>query len=88
MRSASLCTWGAWGTLKPTAGGEYLAQPVNEIARSRFPTRVIRRQIGPTVLSVTADAVFIVRDGNSLKKVRAENLEAGMILSSGEKVYR
>jgi len=40
------------------------------------------------VLSVTADAVFVIRDGSTLKKVRAEKLEPGMMLASGEKVYR
>ena len=74
--------------LKPTDGGEFLAQPVTEISRPRFSSCVLRKQIGPTVLSVTADAVFVVRDGNTLKKVRAEKLEPGMILASGEKVYR
>jgi hypothetical protein len=39
-------------------------------------------------LSVTADSVFVVRDGNTLKKVRAEKLEPGMVLASGVKVYR
>ena len=75
-------------SLKPTESGAFLAQPVTEISRPRFSTRVLRRQIGATVLSVTADAVFVVRDGNALKKVRAEKLEPGMILASGEKVYR
>jgi hypothetical protein len=75
-------------SLKPTDGGEFLAQPVTEISRPRFSTRVLRKQIGATVLSVTADAVFIVRDGKALKKVRAEKLEPGMVLASGEKVYR
>jgi hypothetical protein len=74
--------------LKPTDSGEFLAQPVTEISRPRFSTRVLRKQIGATVLSVTADAVFVVRDGNTLKKVRAEKLEPGMVLASGEKVYR
>ena len=74
--------------LKPTDSGEFLAQPVTEISRPRFSTRVLRKQIGATVLSVTADAVFVVRDGNTLKKVRAEKLEPGMMLASGEKVYR
>ncbi len=74
--------------LKPTDGGEFLAQPVTEISRPRFSTRVLRKQIGATVLSVTADAVFVVRDGTILKKVRAEKLEPGMVLASGEKVYR
>ena len=74
--------------LKPTDGGEFLAQPVTEISRPRFSTRVLRKQIGATVMSVTADAVFVVRDGSTLKKVRAEKLEPGTVLASGEKVYR
>jgi hypothetical protein len=74
--------------LKPTDSGEFLAQPVTEISRPRFSTRVLRKQIGATVLSVTVDAVFVVRAGNTLKKVRAEKLEPGMMLASGEKVYR
>jgi hypothetical protein len=75
-------------SLKPTDGGAFLAQLVTEISRPRFSTRVLRRQIGATVLSVTADAIFVVQDGNVLKKVRAEKLEPGMVLVSGEKVYR
>jgi|ERR1017187_8219895 cytochrome P450 len=75
-------------SLKPTESGAFLAQPVTEISRPRFSTRVLRKQIGATVLSVTADAVFVVRDGNVLKKVRAEKLEPGMVLASGDKVYR
>lgn len=74
--------------LKPTDGGDFLAQPVTEISRPRFSSRVIRKQIGPTVLSVTSDAVFVVREGKTLKKVRAEKLEPGMVLATGEKVYR
>jgi hypothetical protein len=75
-------------SMKPTDGGEFLAQPVTEISRPRFSQPVLRKQIGPTVLSVTADSVFVVRDGNTLKKVRAEKLEPGMVLASGVKVYR
>lgn len=75
-------------SLKPTDSGAFLAQPVTELSRPRFSARVLRKQIGATVLSVTADAVLVVRDGNVLKKVRAEKLEAGMVLASGEKVYR
>ena len=75
-------------SLKPTDSSEFLAQPVTEISRPRFSVRILRKQIGATVLSVTADAVFVVRDGSILKKVRAEKLEPGMVLASGEKVYR
>ena len=74
--------------LKPTDSGEFLAQQVTEISRPRFSTRVLRKQIGATVLSVTTDAIFVVREGNALKKVRAEKLEPGMVLATGEKVYR
>lgn len=75
-------------SMKPTESGEFLAAPVTEISRPRFSGRMLRKQIGATVLSVTADAVFVVREGNALKKVRAEKLESGMVLASGEKVYR
>lgn len=74
--------------LVPTDSGEFLAQPVTQISRPRFAPRLVRRQIGATVLSVTSDAVFIVREGDALKKVRADKLEPGMLLASGEKVYR
>jgi len=75
-------------SLQATDTGGFLAQHVTEISRPRFSKRVLRRQIGATVLSLTADAVFVIKDGNSLKKVRAEKLEPGMVLASGEKVYR
>jgi len=75
-------------SLKPTESGDFLAQPMTEIHRPRFSMRVLRKQIGATVLSVTADAVFVVRDGSALKKVRAEKLVPGMVLASGEKVFR
>jgi hypothetical protein len=74
-------------SLKPTESGSLLAQRVTEISQTRFSTRVLRKQIGATVLSVTADAPFVIREGKKLKKVRAEKLEAGMFLASGEKVY-
>lgn len=74
--------------LSATDTGEFLAQPVTELSRPRFSTRVIRRQIGATAFSMTTDAVFVVRDGGTLKKIRAEKLEPGMVLASGEKVYR
>lgn len=75
-------------SLKPTESGDFLAEHVTEISRARFSTRVLRKQIGATVLSVTADAIFVVREGNVLKKIRAEKLEPGMVLATGEKVYR
>jgi hypothetical protein len=75
-------------SLKPTDSGAFLAQHVTEISRPRFSTRILRKQIGAIVLSVTADAVFVIRDGNGLKKIRAEKLEPGMELANGDKVYR
>jgi hypothetical protein len=74
--------------LTPTDNGEFLAQKVNEISRPRFSTRLLRKQIGAAVLSVTADAVFVIRDGDTLKKIRADKLEPGMVLANGDKVYR
>jgi hypothetical protein len=74
--------------LSPTDSGEFIATPVTQISQARFPVRVIRRQIGAKLFSVTADAVFVIREGDTLRKVRAEKLEAGMVLASGEKVFR
>lgn len=74
--------------MKPTDSGEFLAQPVIQISRPRFHTRILRKQIGSTVLSVTEDAVFIIQENQKLKKVGAEKLKPGMILATGEKVYR
>ncbi len=74
--------------LKPTESGEFIASPVTQISRPRFPVRILRRQIGARVFSVTADAVFVIRDGDRLRKVRAEKLKPGMVLASGEKVFR
>lgn len=74
--------------MKPTESGEFFAHHVTQISRPRFPARTLRKQIGDKVFSVTADAVFVVREGNALKKVRAERLEPGMVLASGEKVFR
>ncbi len=73
--------------LKPTGTGEYFAGLVTEISCPRFSTKVLRRQIGATVMSVTADAVFVIRDGDKFKKVRGDKLEPGMVLASGEKVF-
>lgn len=74
-------------SLKPTESGEYLAQQLTQISRPRFHTPILRNQIGSTVLSVTADAVFVIREGRALRKIRAEKLEPGMVLATGEKVY-
>lgn len=74
--------------LSPTSDGEILAERVTEISRARFSTEIMRKQIGAIVISVTADTVFVIRDGDGYKKVRAENLKPNMILATGEKVYR
>jgi hypothetical protein len=74
--------------LKPTETGEFLAQRLTQVSRPRFPVEILRKQIGARVFSVTADAVFVVRDGDTLRKVRAEKLAPGMVLASGEKVFR
>jgi hypothetical protein len=74
--------------LAPTDGGDFLAQHVTEISKPRFPVDVIRRQIGATVMSLTGDAVFVVRQDGILRKVRADALKPGMVLASGDKVYR
>ena len=73
--------------LKPTSAGEFLAQKVTQISQPRFHTSILRKQIGSTVLSVTQDAVFVIKEKGSLKKIRAEKLEPGMVLATGEKVY-
>ena len=73
---------------KPIHSGEFLAQPVTQISQPRFHTRILRKQIGAIVLSVTEDAIFIITDGNSLRKIRAEKLKPGMVVATGEKVYR
>ena len=54
--------------LKPLDSGEFLAQPVTEISRPRFSTHVLRKQIGATVLSVTSDAIFVVKKWEYTKK--------------------
>ena len=74
--------------LIPIETGEFLAQPVTQVSRPRFPANTLRKQIGARVFSVTEDAVFVIREGSSLRKVRAGNLEPGMVLASGEKVFR
>lgn len=74
--------------LTPTSSGDFLAKPVTQISRPRFSKNTLRKQIGSVVLSVTEDAVFVVKKENHLEKVRAEKLEVGMKLATGEKVYR
>ena len=68
--------------------GGVFTRRVTQISRPRFSTKNLRKQIGACVMSITSDAVFIVRDGDVLKKVRAEKLRPGMVLASGEKVFQ
>jgi hypothetical protein len=74
-------------SLKPLESGEFLAQKVYEISRPRFSTQLVRHQIGPAVFSMTTDTVFLIREGEAIKKVRADKLKKGMILANGEKVF-
>ena len=74
-------------SLKPLENGEFLAQKLREISRPRFPTQLVRHQVGPTVFSMTSDTVFLIRDGEIIKKVRADKLKKGMTLANGDKVF-
>lgn len=60
---------------------------VSQLSTVRFPNQEMRHQIGSTVVTVSADAVFVIRDGDRLKKVRGDCLKPGMILATGEKIY-
>ncbi len=73
------------GEPPPDANG-YWVQKVNEVAVVRFGITV-RRQIGSVVKSLSADSVFVIRDGDALRKVKAKDLRPGMVLRTGEKVY-
>ena len=73
-------------SLKPMPDGNYLAQKLLQVRRARYSTSLIRKQIGATVLSITSDTVFLVKEDDYIKKVRADKLEKGMVLVSGEKV--
>ena len=70
----------------PADPSGHWAQKVNEISVIRFGESV-RRQIGSVVKTLSADSVLVIRDGDTLRKVRAADLKPGMILRSGEKVY-
>lgn len=75
----------ATGDPPPEMRGHWV-QRVNQVSVSRFGSSV-RRQIGSVVKTLSADSVFVVRDGSSLLKVKAKDLKPGMILRTGEKVY-
>lgn len=74
-------------SLKPLENGEFLAQKLREISRPRFTTQLVRHQIGPTVFSMTSDTVFLIREGETIKKVRADKLKKGVTLANGDKVF-
>jgi hypothetical protein len=73
------------GEPPPSASGHW-AQKVTEVSLLRFGATV-RRQIGSVVKTLSADSVLVIRDGDSLRKIKAADLKPGMILRSGEKVY-
>lgn len=73
------------GNPPPDASGHWV-QRVKEVSVIRFGGTV-RRQIGSVVKSLSADSVFVIRDGDSLRKVKATDLKPGMVLRTGEKVY-
>jgi hypothetical protein len=75
----------ATGDPPPDMSGHWV-QKINQVSISRFGSSV-RRQIGSVVKTLSADSVFVVRDGNGLLKVKAKDLKPGMILRTGEKVY-
>lgn len=64
----------------------YWTKRITEISLIRFGDTV-RRQIGSVVRSLSADSVFVVREGDKLRKVTAKDLKPGMTLRTGEKVY-
>ena len=61
-------------------------QKVTELSIVRFGASV-RRQIGSVVKTLSADSVLVIREGDSLRKIKAADLKPGMTLPSGEKVY-
>jgi hypothetical protein len=73
------------GDPPPDSRGHW-GQRVTEISVSRFGSSA-RHQIGSVVKSLYGDSVFMIREGDSLRKVRAEDLKPGMVLNTGEKVY-
>lgn len=68
--------------------GRPYGQLITQISLPRLPVRLVRRQIGHTVFSMTPDTIFLIRDGEVVRKVRAENLKVGMITFDGKKVLQ
>ena len=75
----------ATGVPHPLGEGQWV-QRVNEISVIRFGGSV-RRQIGSVVKTLATDSIFVIKDGNVLRKVKAQDLKPGMVLRTGEKVY-
>ena len=73
------------GDAPPDPTGHWV-QKVNQISVIRFGSTV-RRQIGSVVRTLAADSVFVVREKEALRKVKAIDLKPGMVLNTGEKVY-
>lgn len=73
------------GDPPPDITGHWV-QKVNEMTVVRFGSSV-RHQIGSVVKSLSADSVFVIRDDQTLRKVKAKDLKPGMVLRTGEKVY-
>ena len=74
-------------SLKPLDNGDFLAQKLREVSRPRFPTQLVRHQIGASIFSMTGDTVFLVREGEAFLKMRADKLQKGMTLANGEKIF-
>jgi len=74
-------------SLEVTSNGQLIPKKVNQLSRSRFSTSIIRLQIGGKIASYSSDTIFHVKKDDYVIKVRADKLQKGMILSTGEKVY-
>ena len=64
-----------------------LAEKIFQIKRNRYGTKLVRHQIGNSIYSMTSDTIFLIKEDDYIRKIRAESLQPGMILKSGEKVY-
>jgi len=73
------------GDAPPHPEGQWV-QKVKQLSRVRFG-KTVRRQIGSVVRTLSADSVFLIRDENIIRKVKAADLKPGMVLRTGEKVY-
>ena len=74
-------------SLEVTSNGQLIPKKVNQLSRCRFGTSTIRIQIGGKIASYSSDTIFHVKKDDYVIKVRADKLQKGMILSTGEKVY-